>query len=87
MKKTVEIVVCPNAYDIAEEIWNWDCEEQAKFLSQLAFLYKYNKVDFLAQVRYIADEMNNNPSVYNKDLIVKTLEEVLTAIKGTGDEV
>ena len=85
MKKTIEIEMYLNATEVADEIWNWDCEEQAEFLSQLALLYKYNKADFLAQVQYVADELNNNPSVYNNDFIVKALEAVLDAIKGTGD--
>lgn len=81
MKKKVDIDVEITPEEMVQEMWDYDCEQQAQFLSELARLYKYNLTDFLAQLEYVSDELDWD-GVYNRAEIVKVLETILEYIKG-----
>ena len=81
MKKMIEVDVCLDGKEVAEELWNWDAEKQANFLYNLGYLYKYNKPDFLYQMSAVADEINQNGGELNREVIVQILETLLTNIK------
>lgn len=82
MFKTVEIEFNLTGEEMALGLWEMDCDEQANFLAELSRLYRFNKVDFLAQLQYVADEINCGADVYGKASIVRLLETVLDYVKG-----
>lgn len=89
MIKNVEVEINFTGEEMALGLWEMDCDEQANFLAELSRLYRFNKVDFLAQLQYVADEVNCGAEsvIYNKALIVRMLEEVLDYVKGDGEAV
>ena len=81
MIKNVEVEFEPTPDELAKEICEWDAEQQANFLYELAYLYRFHVPDFLTQLQAISDEINCEDDAYNKALIVRILETVLKYIK------
>lgn len=82
MIKSIEVEFNPTPDELAKEIWEWDAEQQANFLYELAYLYRFNIADFLIQLQYVSDEINCEDDAYHKELIVRMLESVLEYVKG-----
>lgn len=82
MKKNVEVEIDIFGEDMAKELWRSDAIEQASFLFELARIYRLNYSDFLMQLEYLSDEINNSRDTYGKDLIIMVLEKVLEYIRG-----
>ena len=82
MKKTIEVEVCLAPDELASELCNMCDKEQANFLCELARIYRFKKSDFLMQLQFVADELNNEEDAYGKELIIRTLETILSYLKG-----
>lgn len=87
MKKNVEVEVCLHPNELASELWNMSDKEQADFLCELARTYRFKKNDFLMQLQFVADELNNEEDTYGKELIIRTLETILEYLKGDEESV
>lgn len=85
MIKNTEIEFYPTPEEVVKEIWEWDAEQQANFLYELAYLYKSHIPDFLIQLQFVSDEINCEDDAYNKALIVRMLEKVIEYVKGEGE--
>ena len=85
MIKNVEVEFNPTPDELVKEIWEWDAEQQANFLYELAYLYRFHISDFLTQLQFVSDEINCEDDAYNKASIVRLLETVLEYVKGEGD--
>ena len=86
MIKNVEVEFNPTPDELVKEIWEWDAEQQANFLYELAYFYRFHIPDFLVQLQYVSDEINCEDDAYHKALIVRMLETVLNYVKGEGEE-
>lgn len=86
MKKNIEIELELTSEELALNLWEMDDVEQAEFLFELSRLYRFNKMDFLKQLRYVADEINCEVDIYDKALIIRTLETILEYIKEAGED-
>lgn len=82
MKKNVEVEIDISGEEMAKELWRFDTVEQASFLNELTRIYRLNYSDFLMQLEYLSDEINNSQNTYGKDLIIMVLEKVLEYIRG-----
>ena len=82
MKKNVEVEIDISGEEMAKELWSSDAIEQASFLNELTRIYRLNYSDFLMQLEYLSDEINNSRDTYGKDLIIMVLEKVLEYIRG-----
>lgn len=81
MKKNVEVEIDISGEDLAKELWRFDAVEQARFLLELARIFRFNISDFSMQLDYLSDEIKNSYDTSEKYLIVRTLEKVLEYIK------
>lgn len=87
MIKEIEVEFNPTPEELVKEIWEeWDEEQQADFLYELARLYNNRETNFLTQLQYVSDEINNKDDVYNKASIVRMLETVLEYVKEEGEK-
>jgi hypothetical protein len=82
MKKNVEVEVCLHPDELASELWDMSDKEQADFLCELARIHRFKKNDFLMQLQFLSDEINNEEDAYGKEAIVKSLETILEYLKG-----
>ena len=86
MIKEIEVEFNPTPDELAKEIWEeWDEEQQADFLYELAYLYRKREKNFLTQLQYVSDEINGKDDVYDKATIVRMLETILEYVKGEGE--
>lgn len=85
MIKNIEVEFKPSGEEMANELWQMDCGQQADFLYEVARILKFNSSLFLTQLQYVADEINNGADIYNKASIVRMLEKVLEYVKGEGE--
>lgn len=86
MIKNIEVEFKPSAEEMANELWQMDCEEQASFLYEVARVLRKSPSLFLTQLQYIANKINDPADAYYKASIVMMLENVLDYIKEEGDE-
>ena len=81
MIKKVEVEFKPSGEELANELWEMDCRQQAEFLYELSRTKRITPSLFLIQLQYVADEINDSADVYNKASIVRMLEIILEYIK------
>ena len=81
MKKNVEIELCLDPEELVSELWQMSDKEQANFLCELTRIHRFQKNDFLMQLQFLSDEINNEEDAYGKEAIVKTLETILEYVK------
>ena len=87
MIKNVDVEINFTGEEMTLGLWEMDCVEQAEFFSELSRLYRFNKMDFLKQLQYVADEINCGQDVYGKASIVRMLETVLNYLKEEGEAI
>lgn len=85
MIKNIEVEFKPTGEELADELCQMDCGQQADFLCELARNLKFNLVPFLAQLQSVADELNCEDDIYSKNLIIRMLKTTLDYIEGEED--
>lgn len=83
MIKSIEVEFNPTPDELAKEIWEWDAEQQANFLYELAYLYNRCMSD--ERLQRLSEELNWEEGGYNKPSIVNMLETILEYVKGEGE--
>lgn len=79
--RKVPITITPTPQELAYEIWHMRCDEQADMLLALSQIYNEKTSDFLMQLSYINDEINEEFFWEDKTKIIHMFESILEYLK------
>lgn len=57
MTFTTEVEYVPTPVELADELWEWDAEQQAEFLYSLLVEHGRENAAMIYQIDYVADEL------------------------------
>lgn len=79
--RKVPITISPTPQELAHEIWHMPCDRQADMLLALSQIYNEKTSDFLLQLSYINDEINEEFFWEDKTKIIHMFESILEYLK------
>lgn len=79
--RKVPITITPTPTELAHEIWHMPCDRQADMLLALSEIYDKQNFDFLMQLSYINDEINEELTQEEKTKIIHMFESILEYLK------
>lgn len=80
--RKIPVSVSPTPTELAYEIWNMCSNTQADMFLVLSEIYDKHNSDFLAQLSYINDDINEELTIEEKTKIIHMFESVLECLKG-----
>ena len=79
--RKLPISITPTPQEIAYEIWHMCSDEQVNMLLALSEIYDKQNFDFLMQLSYINDEINEELLWEEKTKIIHMFESILEYLK------
>lgn len=79
--RKVPITISPTPQELAYEIWHMCSDGQADMLLALSQIYNEKTSDFLMQLSYINDEINEELTMEDKTKIIHMFESILEYLK------
>lgn len=79
--RKVPVSITPTPTELAYEIWHMCCDGQADMLLALSQIYNEKTSDFLLQLSYINDEINEELTMEEKTKIIHMFESILEYLK------
>ena len=79
--RTTTLDIKPTSREIANEIWNMNCDEQADLILALSQIYDKKTSDVLMQISYINDAFNEELTWEEKTKIIYLFESIVEYFK------
>ena len=79
--RKIPVSITPTPQELAYEIWHMTCDRQADMLLALSEIWDKKTSDFLLQLSYINDEINEEFLWEDKTKIIHMLESILEYLK------
>lgn len=79
--RKIPVSITPTPTELAYEIWHMCSDGQADMLLALSQIYNEKTSDFLMQLSYINDEINEELTMEDKTKIIHMFESILEYLK------
>ena len=79
--RKVPVSITPTPQELAYEVWHMCSGRQADMLLALSLIYDEHTSDFLMQLSYINDEINEELTQEDKTKIIHMFESILEYLK------